>query len=90
MARSGRDFDNAIGPVVVCIALVVALCVNFGFKWDQAMKGKNGAGRGGKHGNGRHGSGTADEQMLMDVVAGAGQRVLHNTTEAVMAAWEEL
>jgi len=88
MARSGRDFDNAIGPVVVCIALVVALCVNFGFKWDQAMKGKNAAGRGGRHG--RHGNGTADEQVLFDVVAGAGQRVLQNTTEAVMAAWEEL
>lgn len=88
MARSGRDFDNAIGPVVVCIALVVALCVNFGFKWDQAMKEKNGAGHGGKHG--RHGNGTADEQVLLDVVAGAGQRVLQNATEAVMAAWEEL
>ncbi|KAI9842143.1 MAG: Phosphate metabolism transcription protein [Sclerophora amabilis] len=30
--RSGRDFDNAVGPVMICIALVVALCLNFGFK----------------------------------------------------------
>jgi len=30
--RSGRDFDNVIGPVVVCAGLVVALCANFGFK----------------------------------------------------------
>ena len=30
--RSGKDFDNAIGPAVVCIGLVVALLLNFGFK----------------------------------------------------------
>ncbi|KAK4698025.1 putative membrane protein, partial [Lecanoromycetidae sp. Uapishka_2] len=30
--RSGKDFDNAIGPVVVCVGLVIALCLNFGFK----------------------------------------------------------
>ena len=30
--RSGKDFDNMVGPVVVCIGLVVALCLNFGFK----------------------------------------------------------
>ena len=30
--RSGKDFDNVIGPVVVCGGLVVALVVNFGFK----------------------------------------------------------
>jgi hypothetical protein len=30
--RSGKDLDNVIGPVVVCIGLVVALCLNFGFK----------------------------------------------------------
>ena len=30
--RSGKDFDNVIGPIVVCIALVLALCLNFGFK----------------------------------------------------------
>ncbi|KAH0565745.1 hypothetical protein GP486_000868 [Trichoglossum hirsutum] len=30
--RSGKDFDNILGPVVVCIGLVIALCLNFGFK----------------------------------------------------------
>ena len=30
--RSGKDFDNVVGPTVVCLALVVALCLNFGFK----------------------------------------------------------
>lgn len=31
-ARSGKDFDNVVGPVVVCVGLVVALCLNFGLK----------------------------------------------------------
>lgn len=30
--RSGKDFDNVIGPLVVCLGLAVALCLNFGFK----------------------------------------------------------
>lgn len=30
--RSGRDFDNVVGPIVVCVGLVVALLLNFGFK----------------------------------------------------------
>ena len=30
--RSGKDFDNPIGPIVVCIGLIVALCLNFAFK----------------------------------------------------------
>ena len=30
--RSGKDFDNIVGPIVVCVGLVVALCLNFGFK----------------------------------------------------------
>lgn len=29
--RSGKDFDNIVGPVVVCIALIIALCLNFVF-----------------------------------------------------------
>lgn len=85
-ARSGKDFDNAIGPVVVCVSLIVALCVNFGFKWDQAMKGKNGAGRP-RHGH--RGNDTADDELLQ-MMAGAGQSVMKNATEVVMAAWEEL
>ncbi|KAF2688963.1 hypothetical protein K458DRAFT_414631 [Lentithecium fluviatile CBS 122367] len=31
--RSGRDFDHALGPLVVCVGLAVALCLNFGFKY---------------------------------------------------------
>ena len=30
--RSGKDFDNIIGPIVVCIGLTAALCINFAFK----------------------------------------------------------
>ena len=30
--RSGKDFDNVIGPIVVCLGLVIALVLNFGFK----------------------------------------------------------
>ena len=35
-ARSGKDFDNVVGPVVVCVGLIVALCLNFGFKAREA------------------------------------------------------
>ncbi|KAL9101523.1 MAG: hypothetical protein Q9163_003219 [Psora crenata] len=31
-ARSGKDLDNIIGPIVVCLGLVVALCLNFIFR----------------------------------------------------------
>lgn len=30
--RSGKDFDNPIGPVVVCVTMIVALILNFAFK----------------------------------------------------------
>lgn len=30
--RSGKDFDNVVGPIVVCIGLAVALILNFAFK----------------------------------------------------------
>jgi SPX domain protein involved in polyphosphate accumulation len=32
--RSGKDFDNMIGPIVVSIGLAIALCLNFGFKYS--------------------------------------------------------
>ncbi|KAA6409874.1 MAG: spx domain [Lasallia pustulata] len=35
--RSGKDFDSIVGPIVVCLGLVVALCLNFGFKYRAAM-----------------------------------------------------
>jgi SPX domain protein involved in polyphosphate accumulation len=34
MERSGKDFDNMIGPIVVSVGLVIALCLNFGFKYS--------------------------------------------------------
>jgi len=30
--RSGKDFDALTGPIVTCVGLIVALCLNFGFK----------------------------------------------------------
>lgn len=30
--RSGKDFDAITGPLVVCVGLAVALCLNFAFK----------------------------------------------------------
>ena len=30
--RSGKDFDNIYGPILVCLALIVALCLNFGLQ----------------------------------------------------------
>ena len=38
--RSGKDFDNLIGPIVVCLGLVIALCLNFGFKYGEAVAQK--------------------------------------------------
>ncbi|KAI9703933.1 MAG: Phosphate metabolism transcription protein [Bogoriella megaspora] len=35
--RSGRDFDAVLGPCIVCIGLVVALVLNFGFKYRAAV-----------------------------------------------------
>ncbi|KAL6720120.1 Phosphate metabolism transcription protein [Lecanora helva] len=34
--RSGKDFDAIAGPIVVCIGLCVALCLNFGLKYRSA------------------------------------------------------
>ena len=35
--RSGKDFDNMIGPFVVSVGLATALCMNFGFKYSAAI-----------------------------------------------------
>ncbi|EOD49762.1 putative spx domain protein [Neofusicoccum parvum UCRNP2] len=35
--RSGKDFDNVLGPTVVCLGLVVALCCNFGFRVSSSL-----------------------------------------------------
>lgn len=31
-SRSGKDFDNVVGPIIVCVGLIIALCLNFAFK----------------------------------------------------------
>ncbi|KAI4105149.1 MAG: hypothetical protein L6R37_002868 [Teloschistes peruensis] len=36
--RSGKDFDNVAGPIVVCLALVIALCLNFGLKHQALLR----------------------------------------------------
>jgi uncharacterized membrane protein YidH (DUF202 family) len=38
IARSGRDFDNMIGPVVVSVALMVALILNLVFAYRRAFE----------------------------------------------------
>ena len=30
--RSGKNFDNIVGPIFICLGLLTALCLNFGFK----------------------------------------------------------
>ena len=39
MERSGKDFDKKLGPVVVCVGLAVALCLNFWFKVSELWVG---------------------------------------------------
>ncbi|KAI4252104.1 MAG: hypothetical protein L6R42_008107 [Xanthoria sp. 1 TBL-2021] len=41
--RSGKDFDNIYGPIVVCSALIIALCLNFGLQY-QAVRDRQEAG----------------------------------------------
>jgi len=36
--RSGRDFDQKLGPIIISLGLSVALCLNFGFKYRDAME----------------------------------------------------
>lgn len=36
--RSGKDFDNIVGPIVICLGLIIALCMNFGFKVSGIMR----------------------------------------------------
>ncbi|KAL9001916.1 MAG: hypothetical protein Q9188_005131 [Gyalolechia gomerana] len=32
--RSGREFDNIYGPIAVCLALIIALCLNLGLRYQ--------------------------------------------------------
>ncbi|TKX26157.1 VTC domain-containing protein 1 [Elsinoe australis] len=36
--RSGKDFDALFGPVLTCVGLIVALVLNFGFKYNELKK----------------------------------------------------
>jgi len=38
LERSGKDFDALTGPLVVCVGLGVALCLNFGFKYQALLR----------------------------------------------------
>lgn len=31
--RSGKEFDNIYGPIAVCLALIIALCLNLGLRY---------------------------------------------------------
>jgi SPX domain protein involved in polyphosphate accumulation len=42
MERSGKDFDNMIGPFIVSVGLAAALCMNFAFKYSAAIADKEG------------------------------------------------
>ncbi|KAL1584697.1 hypothetical protein WHR41_06947 [Cladosporium halotolerans] len=56
--RSGRDFDAITGPIVVCVGLIVALLLNFAFKYRAAMEHR-------EHGHhGHHDSSFNQTQML--------------------------
>ncbi|KAG9256382.1 VTC domain-containing protein [Emericellopsis atlantica] len=38
LERSGKDFDNMIGPMVISVALMAALVLNFIFQYQNAVK----------------------------------------------------
>ncbi|KAH7073744.1 VTC domain-containing protein [Paraphoma chrysanthemicola] len=57
--RSPKDFDAVTGPLVVCVGLAVALCLNFGFKYNALVKGN--------HGHGGHVNGTMEERMELRI-----------------------
>lgn len=42
--RSGKDFDNMVGPFVVAVSLCVALILNFVFKYQAAQRHTEGQG----------------------------------------------
>ncbi|EHK15988.1 uncharacterized protein TRIVIDRAFT_39522 [Trichoderma virens Gv29-8] len=43
MERSGKDFDNMVGPIIISVAMMVALIVNFILQYQKAFaKMKNG------------------------------------------------
>ncbi|KAK3985575.1 VTC domain-containing protein [Cladorrhinum sp. PSN332] len=57
--RSGKDFDFVVGPLVVSVALMVALVVNFVIAYERAF----GGGKSGGGGDGRIVNGTTVGEM---------------------------
>ncbi|KAK3683563.1 VTC domain-containing protein [Podospora appendiculata] len=52
LQRSGKDFDNMIGPLIISAALMLALILNFVFAYRAAFQhGTHGGGHGKVHGN---------------------------------------
>lgn len=100
-ARSGKDFDNIVGPLIVCVALLVALLLNFAFKYDAVIHGRDpghtgppkdkfGKGRKGNHGSGHvigAGEALGVTEMIVEAVAEEVVEGLVNATaKAVIAA----
>ncbi|KAG6013518.1 hypothetical protein E4U54_006632 [Claviceps lovelessii] len=46
LERSGKDFDNMFGPLLISLALMVALIVNFVLQYQKAFAGFDNDGRG--------------------------------------------
>ncbi|KAJ4134630.1 Phosphate metabolism transcription protein [Fusarium equiseti] len=46
--RSGKDFDNMIGPMIISVSLMIVLILNFFFAWREAY---------GRFNDGKHGAG---------------------------------
>jgi len=57
LERSGKDFDNIIGPMVISVAMMVALILNFTFQYRAAIKRFNG-------GQDEHGTGPIVDELL--------------------------
>jgi uncharacterized membrane protein YidH (DUF202 family) len=41
VARSGKDFDNWIGPVIICVSLIIVLILNFTIQYREAVAKMN-------------------------------------------------
>nr|POE84618.1 vacuolar transporter chaperone 2 [Quercus suber] len=70
--RSGKDFDAITGPVVVCVGLMVALILNFAFKYQAMINNRA------DDADGHHNSTTAFE------LAKAAGDVIRNQTEYLL------
>ncbi|KAJ5126170.1 hypothetical protein N7448_005481 [Penicillium atrosanguineum] len=67
--RSGKDLDNMVGPLVVCVGLAVALVLNFGFKYTTMLE---------KSRHSHHGAPIDSNSTVLNAAswAGGGQQVM--------------